>query len=168
MGEKTTTCLPDVEDAAQTRAELTRESDPLRLAAGEGVGGTGDREIAEADPREELEPFDDLREEHLSDLLLPFGQFERAKEHEALFDGVAEGSRLEMLAFPADQPRLSDTLLPDGRRGRQVQVDFRPQLAEDEEGEEDGGSVDWRADEGAMGAGSVGERRRSVPNRKDC
>jgi two-component system sensor histidine kinase QseC len=85
-----------------------------------------------------------------------------------LFEGVREGARLQVLELPADQPRLSDVDLPDGRRGRQVQVDFLPQLAdaleEDEAGMEAvaGHAEAWRRDEGLLGGASGGRGGRPL------
>lgn len=59
------------------------------------------------------------------------------------FVGVPEGARLAR-APPASRPRYADVTLPDGRPGRQVQVDFVPQLSDElEHAGMDGASAGW-------------------------
>ena len=48
--------VEDVADAAQVRAELRREPDPLRLAARERRRRAVEREVAQTDEIEEAEP----------------------------------------------------------------------------------------------------------------
>lgn len=47
------------------------------------------------------------------------------------FAYVGKGARLAWDPRPSARPRTRDVVLPDGRAGRLVQVDFLPQLAED-------------------------------------
>ena len=52
--------VQDVEDAAEVRAKLGRQPDPLRLAAGKGRHAAAKLEIAEANFIEELQAFANL------------------------------------------------------------------------------------------------------------
>ncbi len=52
--------VQDVEHAHQSTADLTGQSDPLRLAAGERGCGTVQREVIEADVHQETEPAANL------------------------------------------------------------------------------------------------------------
>ena len=49
-----------VEHAGEARADLRGEADALALAAGEGAGAAGEREIVEADVDQELQPVADF------------------------------------------------------------------------------------------------------------
>ena len=62
--------VEDVAHAAQVGAELRREPDALRLAAGERGRGAVEREIAEADLAQEGEARFQLRDEVARDLAL--------------------------------------------------------------------------------------------------
>ena len=66
--------VEDVEHAHQARADLRRQADALRLAAGERVGGAVDRQVVEADIDEEAEPRLDLFEDLTRDDALAVGQ----------------------------------------------------------------------------------------------
>ncbi len=61
----------------QAGADLGREADPLRLAAGERAGRAGQREVADADVLEEGEPFGDLAHDQPRDRPLGLGQLQR-------------------------------------------------------------------------------------------
>ncbi len=76
-----------------------------------------------------------------------------------LFDGVPEGATLDVAGPVSAEPRLLDTVLPDGRRGRLVVLDFVPQLAIDPDDEAAEGAPGWRRDEGALGASPAGSTR---------
>ena len=65
-----------VHDADQAGADLGREADPLRLAAGERAGRAGQREVADADVLEEGEPFGDLAHDQPRDRPLGLGHLE--------------------------------------------------------------------------------------------
>ena len=52
--------VEDVEHAHQAGADLRRQADALRLAAGERVGGAVERQIVESDIDQEAEPLADL------------------------------------------------------------------------------------------------------------
>src|SRR4029078_11150285 len=67
----------DVEDSLQSRAELRREPDALRLARRQRVGRAVEREIREADLGEEHHPPPDLRQEVARDPRLALRQRER-------------------------------------------------------------------------------------------
>ena len=66
-----------VHDADQARADLGREPDPLRLAAGEGARRARQREVADADVLEEGETFGDLAHDQARDRPLGLGQLQR-------------------------------------------------------------------------------------------
>ena len=65
-----------VHDADQAGADLGREPDPLRLAAGERAGRAGQREVADADVLEEGEPFGDLAHDQPRDRPLGLGHLQ--------------------------------------------------------------------------------------------
>ena len=69
--------VEDVEDADQARADLGREPDPLRLAAGERRRGALEREVADPDRVEEAQPLADLADDEPGDRALGLGQLER-------------------------------------------------------------------------------------------
>ena len=62
-----------VHDADQVRADLGRQPDPLRLAAGQRARRAGQREVADADVVEEGEPFGDLAHDQPGDRPLGLG-----------------------------------------------------------------------------------------------
>ena len=68
-----------VHDADQARADLGREPDPLRLAAGERARRAGQREVADADVLEEGEPFGDLAHDQPRDRPLGLGHLQRRR-----------------------------------------------------------------------------------------
>ena len=55
--------VEDVEHADELRADLRREPEPLRLAAGERLRGAVELEVADADVVEERQPLADLLED---------------------------------------------------------------------------------------------------------
>ena len=63
-----------VEHADQAGADLGREPDPLRLAAGQRAGGPVQRQVVQADVEQEAEPGIDLLEDPAGDLHVPVGQ----------------------------------------------------------------------------------------------
>ena len=68
--------VEDVHDADQAGADLGREPDPLRLAAGERARRAGQREVADADVVEEGEPLGDLAHDQAGDRPLGLGHLE--------------------------------------------------------------------------------------------
>ena len=60
--------IEDIEDASKPLSDLRRETDALRLAAGEGRRRAIEREVVEANVEQELQPFDDFREDILEPL----------------------------------------------------------------------------------------------------
>ncbi len=62
----------------QAGADLRRQPDPLRLAAGERASGAAQREVADPDVVEEGEPFGDLAHDQPCDRPLGLGQLQRA------------------------------------------------------------------------------------------
>ena len=80
--------VEDVEDADQAGADLRREPDPLRLAAGQRPGRARQVQVADADVVEEGEPLGDLADEQPRDRPLRVGHLElldpderRARRH---------------------------------------------------------------------------------------
>ena len=69
--------VEDVEDADQAGADLGREPDPLRLAAGERGRGALQRQVADPDRVEEAQPLADLADDQAGDRALGLGQLER-------------------------------------------------------------------------------------------
>ena len=74
--------VEDVEDADELRADLGREPEPLRLAAGERLRGAVELEVADADVVEEGEPLADLLDDPVPDQLLGRRQPELVEEGE--------------------------------------------------------------------------------------
>ena len=72
--------VEDVEDADELRADLRREPQPLRLAAGERRGRAVELQVADADVVEERQPLADLLEDPRADQLLGLGQLELVEE----------------------------------------------------------------------------------------
>ena len=68
-----------VHDAAELRAELAREADPLGLAAAERRPRAPEREVVEPDVEQELEAVADLAQRPLGDDLLRPGELERGE-----------------------------------------------------------------------------------------
>ena len=62
--------VEDVEHAHEARADLRREADPLRLAARQRGRRALQRQVADADRVEELQPLDDLLQDPRGDLPL--------------------------------------------------------------------------------------------------
>ena len=63
-----------VEHAAQVRADLRRQADALRLAAGQRGGAAAERQVADADVDEEPQPLDDLAVDPAGHQRLPVRQ----------------------------------------------------------------------------------------------
>ena len=78
--------VENVEHSDETRADLRRETDALRLTAREGPGGTIERQVVEPDVGEEPEPLTDLLEDLMRDLLVARAELEPAEECHALLD----------------------------------------------------------------------------------
>src|SRR3972149_833455 len=64
--------VQDVEDTHQPGPDLRGQADALRLAAGEGSGGAGQRPVVQADVDHEAQAGADLLEDLMGDQLLPF------------------------------------------------------------------------------------------------
>ena len=94
--------VEDVHDPDQAGADLGREPDPLRLAAGERARRAIEREVADADVLEEGEPFGDLAHDQARDRLLGLGHLEA-------LDPLGRGARRHRAvlgdADPADLDR---------------------------------------------------------------
>jgi hypothetical protein len=82
--------VEDVEDAGEVGAELRGEADALGFAAGEGVGGALEREVAEADVVEEFEALLDLRDDVLGDERAAVVELEGTEAGEELGGGGGE------------------------------------------------------------------------------
>ncbi|SCF99209.1 hypothetical protein GA0115255_114852 [Streptomyces sp. Ncost-T6T-2b] len=78
--------VQDVQHADQAGADLGGQPDALGLAAGQGAGRAVQREVVQADVHQELQPFVDLLEHPLGDLLVAGVQLEAAEELGALAD----------------------------------------------------------------------------------
>ena len=72
--------VEDVEHADELGADLRREPEPLRLAAGERRGGAVELQVADADVLEEGQPLADLLQDPRADQLLGLGQLEPVDE----------------------------------------------------------------------------------------
>ena len=59
--------VEDVEDALESGADLGREADTLGFAAGEGVRGATEFEVAESDVAHELNAFTDFFKDRFGD-----------------------------------------------------------------------------------------------------
>ena len=96
--------VEDVEHADEAGADLRRQPDALRLAAGQRARGPVEREVVEADVEQEVEALLDLLQHPLGDLLLARRQLEGPQEVRRLVDRQ-----------PAD---LGDALAAQGDRHR--------------------------------------------------
>ena len=117
--------VEDVEDADELRADLRREAEPLRLAAGERAGRAVEVQVADPDVVEEREPLADLLQDPAPDERLGRRQLECVDEAERgrhrqprelvdrpLADGDREHLRLEPCAV-ADGARPHRHVLLD-------------------------------------------------------
>ena len=75
-----------VENADQAGPDLGGQADPLGLAAGQRAGGAIQRQVVEADVKQEPQPGPDLLDDPLGDLPLAVGEVDRAQELGALVD----------------------------------------------------------------------------------
>ncbi len=104
--------VEDVQHADELRADLRRETKPLRLSARQRRCGAVEREVADADVVEEREPLPDLLDDAVADQLLRLRQAELVEERERardrhlrefvdrpLADGHREHFRLEPRAL---------------------------------------------------------------------
>ena len=78
--------VEDVEHADELAADLRREPQPLRLAAGQRRRRAVELQVADADVVEEREPLADLLHDARADQLLGLGQLERVEELERARD----------------------------------------------------------------------------------
>src|SRR5699024_4421160 len=101
--------VEDVEDADQSRADLSGQADALGLTAGERARGPIEAEVVEADVEEEPESGIDLLHHLGGHGGVPVAEFERAEEFGGLVerqfgylgDGAAADSDREDLGFEA-------------------------------------------------------------------
>ena len=75
-----------VEHADEAAADLGREPDALRLAAGERGRRAVEGEVVEADVEQELQPRVDLLQDPLGDQAVALGQLERPEERRRVAD----------------------------------------------------------------------------------
>ncbi len=73
--------VQDVARAYQPGTETARQADPLQLAAAERLGGAVEREVAQPDLVQELQPGNDFTGERIGDWAAVGGEFQRAEEH---------------------------------------------------------------------------------------
>src|SRR5690606_59955 len=76
--------VEDIHHADEPRADLTREPDALRLAAGKRVGAAVEREITEPDVDEKADAVRDLRDDLLRNLAPPAGDLQAPEELERI------------------------------------------------------------------------------------
>src|SRR4029078_3017175 len=91
--------IENVEHARQTRADLCRETYPLRLAARKRAALAIQREIAEPDLREKLQARSNFANNVYYDGLLLLAEIERAKESPRVFHRLL--AELMDVQFPA-------------------------------------------------------------------
>lgn len=85
--------IQHIHDPHQAGADLAGQPDPLRLAAGEGLGAAGQAQVVEADVDQETEPLDDLFEDLLGDLGALAGQVHPFEEGQRIADGLLGDGR---------------------------------------------------------------------------
>ena len=76
--------IEHVKNAAQIRAELRRQTNPLRFAAAQRLGRTAEREITEPDVLHEPKTLRNFRHEIVGDGLLVAAKAELADQRAAL------------------------------------------------------------------------------------
>ncbi len=92
--------VENVHDADQPRADLAREPNALRLAAGESIGAAIQGEVAQADIAEKSQPIADFLDDLDGDFAAPAEQFELAEE----FQGALHRQRRHFgNAFAVDE-----------------------------------------------------------------
>ena len=69
-----------IHDAGQARADLAREADALRFAAGQRLRRAVEREIVESDVGEKAQAIADLADDLIGDGALGAGELERVEE----------------------------------------------------------------------------------------
>ena len=94
--------VEDVQDADQAAADLRRQADPLRLAAGQRARRPGQRQVVEAHVEQEGQPLVDLLEDPLGDHPVALRQLQPGEEPGRVADGQA-GDLVDVL--PADLHR---------------------------------------------------------------
>ena len=101
-----------VQRADEPGADLRRQPDPLRLAAGERARRARQREVVEADVEEEPEAGVDLLRHPLGDHLVPLGQLEAGEELRRLADAhVAHRGDVEVVDGDRERRRLEPRAL---------------------------------------------------------
>lgn len=82
-----------VHDPHQTGPDLAGQPDPLRLAAGEGLGTAGQAQVVETHVHQEAEALDDLFEDLLGNLGALAGEVQPFEEGQRIADGVVGNGR---------------------------------------------------------------------------
>src|SRR5215213_9680103 len=96
-----------IQHADEARADLRRQPDPLRLAAGERARGPVQRQVVQPDVEEEPKPLLDLLEHPLGDLPLAIAQVDGPQE----LGGLVDRHRADLGdVAPADRHRGRDGL----------------------------------------------------------
>ena len=72
--------VEDVEHAGQVRADLRRQPDALPFAARQRRGAAAERQVADADVVQEVQPIADLAQDAAGDQVLAVGQLERVED----------------------------------------------------------------------------------------
>ena len=94
--------VEDVQHAHQRGADLGRQADALRLAAGQRRGGAVHRQVADADVLQEAQPLGDLAQDQPRDVTVGLGQLDLLQP----LQRPARRQRAEVLdPRPADEHR---------------------------------------------------------------
>ena len=117
--------IEHVEHSGEARADLGREADALRLAAGQRAGRAAEAQVVEADLQQEVEPSPDLAQHLRRDLRFALGQLELCEillgvgqaETRRIGDRVAvhqdgEDLRLEPVAVARQAGHFAQVLRP--------------------------------------------------------
>ncbi len=105
--------VEDVEHAHQAGADLRRQPDPLRLAAGKGVCRPIERQVIETDIDQEAEPLADLLQDLAGDQVLALGQRRARSSRPDRPRAASKKSRLSRHGMRRD---LDDALAVDEHR----------------------------------------------------
>src|SRR5690606_1154428 len=106
--------VENVADAAQVRAELRSEADSLRLAARQRRRAAIERQVAETDAVEKLEPAHELGQHVARDLALAALELQRPEVRERVTNRIRaevrdrEAAEANRLRFPIEAPAFTD------------------------------------------------------------
>ena len=96
--------IENIENAAQIRAKLRGETDPLRFAAAQGFRGTAQRQITEPDVLHEAKTLRDFRNEVVRDGLVRSAKAKLAHQLQCFGRGE-RGEIIDRLILQAHMPR---------------------------------------------------------------